>query len=252
MFKAVVKRALAAAGYTLFRTRNRYSQDGLLTLHGDSFRRTSEFRQAYQRGLKASGGVDSAFEWRVHIALWAARTSLAAGGDFVECGVNAGFMSSAIMHHLRWNTLDRRFYLIDTFSGPVLDQFSPQEKAKGRRDLAERTLAAGGYVTDLERTRANYAEWPRAVVVQGAVPQVLLSLNIDKVAFLHIDMNCAYPEQAALEYFWSKLTRGAIVLLDDYAYFGHEEQREAIDASATKLGVDVLSLPTGQGMIVKP
>jgi hypothetical protein len=81
---------------------------------------------------------------------------------------------------------------------------------------------------------------------------VLPTLDIGKVAFLHIDMNCAYPERAALEYFWNKLASGAIVLLDDYAYFGHEEQREAIDAVAGNLGVDVLCLPTGQGMIVRP
>jgi len=39
--------------------------------------------------------------------------------------------------------------------------------------------------------------------------------------------------------------------LDDYAYFGHDCQREAIDASAQAKGVQVLSLPTGQGLIVR-
>ena len=38
-------------------------------------------------------------------------------GDFVECGVNKGFLSSAIMEYLDWNSLDRGFYLLDTFAG---------------------------------------------------------------------------------------------------------------------------------------
>jgi hypothetical protein len=193
VFKTIIKKALATAGYAVFRARNRYLEDGLFTVHSDHFRRDPAFKEAYSRGLRASNGVDAGFEWRVHVALWAAATSLHASGDFVECGVNAGFFSSAIMHHLQWNTLDRRFYLIDTFTGPVLDQYSPEEVRGGRLRLAEDRLAAGAYVTDLARVRANYSEWPNARIVQGAIPDVLPALDIGKVAFLHIDMNCANP-----------------------------------------------------------
>jgi hypothetical protein len=80
---------------------------------------------------------------------------------------------------------------------------------------------------------------------------VLPTLEIGDVAFLHIDLNCAYPERAALEYFWNHLSRGACILLDDYAYFRHDCQMHAIDASARVLGFEVLSLPTGQGLIIK-
>ena len=144
--------------------------------------------------------------WRVHVALWAATTSLHVPGDFVECGVNAGFISSAIMQGLGWNAVDRRFYLIDTFAGPVLEQFSPEEIAQGQLGVAERGLAGGLYVTDLDRVRENYAEWPNAIVVRGVVPEVLPTVDVGRVAFLHLDMNCAYPESAALEFFWSKLS----------------------------------------------
>jgi Methyltransferase domain len=109
----------------------------------------------------------------------------------------------------------------------------------------------GGYETDVARVRANFAEWPNAVVVSGNVPEILPTVNIPSVAFLHIDMNCAYPERAALEYFWDRLSPGAFVLLDDYAYYGFENQADAIDAVAGSLGLEVLSLPTGQGLITK-
>src|SRR5204863_7554220 len=117
------------------RQRGRYMQDGVFTVHNDHFRHTATFREAYNRGVAAAKGIDPGFEWRVHVALWAATTSLHVPGDFVECGVNAGFMSSAIMHHLRWNTLGRKFYLIDTFRGPVLQQYSSEEIARGRRGI---------------------------------------------------------------------------------------------------------------------
>jgi len=40
-------------------------------------------------------------------------------------------------------------------------------------------------------------------------------------------------------------------LLDDYAYCGYEHQAEAIDIVADTVGAFVLSLPTGQGVIVR-
>jgi len=249
--RRLIKSVLNAAGLALFRTRGRYNSDGLFTVHSPHFRDGAAFQAAYARGLQASRGVDPHFEWRVHVALWAASTALRAAGDFVECGVNAGFLSSAILQRLDWRSSGRRFFLIDTFQGPVAAQYSQQEIDQGRLRLAEQSLAAGAYVTDIERVRANFAEWPAAVVVQGAVPEVLPTLNISEVAFLHIDLNCAAPERAALEYFWDRLTPGAVVLLDDYGYLGQDCQRQAIDSAAESLGFEVLSLPTGQGLILK-
>ena len=74
MLKSIIRKALATAGYAVFRTRDRYIEDGLFTINNHHFRRDRAFQDAYIRGLKASSGVDPAFEWRVHVALWAPLT----------------------------------------------------------------------------------------------------------------------------------------------------------------------------------
>jgi hypothetical protein len=251
VIKSFIKRLSAKAGIGIVKLRGRYFQDGLFTVHSDHFRADPEFRAAYVRGMQAGHGADPGFEWRVHAAIWAAQTALRVEGDFVECGVNAGFVSSAVMNRLNWNTLGRRFYLIDTFTGPVLAQYSPDEIQKGRLSIARQALEAGAYVTDLERIHQNFAEWPSAFIVQGAVPEILEKIDFGAVAFLHIDMNCALPERKALEFFWDRLSPGAVVLLDDYGYYGHDCQRDAIDAAVRFRGADILSLPTGQGVIIR-
>jgi hypothetical protein len=249
----LISKLLRDAGYVVFNTRNRhgYARDGLFTHHRAPFLKDAAFEAAYARGVRASRGVDPKMEWRAHVALWAASTAMRAQGNFVECGVNAGFVSSAIMHSLDWRKTARKFYLIDTFSGPVLSQYSENEIARGRVDTAQSALNAGAYVTDLERVRANFAEWPNAVVVQGTVPEILNTIPFGPVAFLHLDMNCALPEQRALEFFWSRLAPGGVVLFDDYTYFGHDSQTEALDIAAGALGARILALPTGQGLIAK-
>ena len=64
-------------------------------------------------------------------------------------------------------------------------------------------------------------------------------------------MNIVEPEIAALEFFWDKLVPGALVVLDDYGWGDHIEQKRAIDAFAMNRGTSVLNLPTGQGLMIK-
>jgi hypothetical protein len=248
-----IRSRLESRGYVVFNTRSRdyYAHDSLFTTNSDHFRDRRAFQEAYARGVQASCGIDPQIEWRLHVALWAALAAVRVPGDFVECGVNAGFVSSAIMQRLGWQSVGKRFYLIDTFAGPVLAQYSAKERNEGRIRAAQEAVARGAYVADLQRVRANFSDWPNVEIVQGVVPEVLPSLGIGRIAFLHLDMNCAYPERAALEYFWESLSPGALVLLDDYAYFSYGSLTRAIDAAADSLGAEVLSLPTGQGLIVR-
>ncbi|MBF0585043.1 MAG: hypothetical protein HQL80_12535, partial [Magnetococcales bacterium] len=73
----------------------------------------------------------------------------------------------------------------------------------------------------------------------------------NKIAYLAIDMNDADLEIMALSYCWPKLSAGAIVVLDDYGCPGHLEQKIAFDRFAQSNNVDIVSLPTGQGMLIK-
>jgi hypothetical protein len=48
------------------------------------------------------------------------------------------------------------------------------------------------------------------------------------------------------------LSRGGIILLDDYGFVSYEEQKRGFDQFARSKGIEVLALPTGQGLILKP
>lgn len=255
--KELIATILRRLGYTLARTENTipvemlYNQDGLVSWHNSDFMNDPVFRQAYDRGLMAAEGIDPNHHWRVHIAIWAAGLALMTKGDFVECGVNAGFISSAIMNAYDWNAQERIFFLVDSFAGPPLDMFNEEETRNGLKNTIEDAVKRGAYVTDLDRVNANFSEWANAKIVTGYVPDVLAEIGTRSVAFLHLDLNAANSEVAALKYFWPALQKGAVILLDDYAYAGFEALKTAIDEQAEQFGFSVLSLPTGQGLIVK-
>jgi hypothetical protein len=249
------RKRIARALYALVRRAvpGAYATDGLISVHSHAFMQDAAFNQAYARGVRAVGGTDSyQWHWRIHIGLWAAKVASHLQGDFVECGVNKGFLSSAIMDYLDWNSLDRDFYLLDTFSGLDERFVSDGEQKSGTLRRNAEKLRSGFYVTGAADVRANFSQWPRAHIIEGSVPETLDQVAACNVAYLHLDMNCAPPEVAALTYFWERLVAGAVVLLDDYAYLGYSSQRLAIDDFARTRGVTVCSLPTGQGLIIKP
>lgn len=218
-----------------------YDQDGLRSFHNHEFMDDPLFQVAYSRGVQAAGGRDYNWHWRVHVGLWAARTAANLSGDFVECGVGRGFLSSAIMCHLDWNCLGRTFYLLDTFAG-----------ASGEENDAFAARNSQVYADSLDEVRRNFSEWPTARMIVGTVPETLPEIEAEAVAFLHLDMNSRPPEVAALKHLWDRIVPGAPILLDDYAYHGYREQKLGIDELAMQIGVPVLSLPTGQGLLFKP
>jgi predicted O-methyltransferase YrrM len=102
-----------------------------------------------------------------------------------------------------------------------------------------------------EIARANFSPYPHVHLIRGVVPDTLSTAEVHKVAYLSIDMNIAKPERAAIEYFWPKLVTGAVVVLDDYAWQGYEEQKATMDEFATAVGTEILTVPTGQGLLLK-
>lgn len=230
-----------------------YAQDGLLCVHNHAFMQDPAFQRAYRRGVKALGGIDDyRWHWRIHVGLWAARGASKLDGDFVECGVNKGFLSSAVMEDLDWNTQGRTFYLLDTFAGLDAQAVSAAEIGQGVLDTNRARLQSGYYVSGVDAVSANFSQWRNIRIIQGAVPETLPQVDSGRIAYLHLDMNCAPPEVAAANHFWDRLVPGAFMLLDDYAYIGYETQKSAMDEFAARRGVAVCSLPTGQGLILKP
>lgn len=227
-----------------------FEHDGLQSKHNHEFMQDPSFTKAYDRGCKAAG-QDYKWYWRVHIGLWAASTAVKLGGDFVECGVNRGFLSSAIMELLDWDSLNHTFYLLDTFSGLDEKYVSKNEKDNGILERNKKSIDSGFYTTELNSVKHNFSQWKNINIVQGSIPETLKQIKSQSIAFLHIDLNCSMPEVEALNYLWPHLIIGGIVLLDDYAYFGYQSQKEAMDEWAKLNNVAIASLPSGQGLIIK-
>ena len=226
-----------------------FDADGLITTHNADFLDDAAFRRAYDAGVRTGHrlGAPEALhiEWRVYVCCWAAAHGARLDGDFVECGVSSGIVSRAVVDYVGFERLDKRFWLFDTFAGIPEAQMSEAEKplalSKNERH----------YFDCHDQVAETFAPWPNVALVKGTVPDSLAGADVGAVAYLHIDMNIAYPEVAASRHFWPLMTTGGIIVYDDYASLAHVEQKIALDAWAAETGVRILAMPTGQGLLVK-
>jgi len=216
----------------------RYDEDGLTTINSAPFLCDKVFQSVYAAGAATGSWGHASIRWRAHVILWAIESVKALPGDFAECGVNRGGLSRAIVEHPSWAAANRRFYLLDTFQG-FDPRFLPEDIDHWR------------YPDVYAEVVSTFSKFPGVEIVRGAVPDTLNEVKSNQFAFVHIDMNAAVPEVAALEFFWPKIVSGGILILDDYGFPGHQEQLDAHNAFASRNDFSILSLPTGQGFAIK-
>ncbi len=241
-----------------FRLNCDYKADALGT-RGKSlkWREDPRFKDAWKTAEDGArlGWTDGAVpdvRWRVHVALWAASVGLRLEGDFVECGVHTGILTSAICDYHDWKAQSRNFWLFDTWGGiPTDGSLTPSE-----REMAVAHNANMYHVDPnlFDNVRYAFARHRADNIhfVRGILPGTLKMIEkVDKIAYLSIDLNYAAVEKACIEALWDRLVPGAIVLIDDYGWAAHRDQTDMWDAFAAAKDRMIMTLPTGQGVLVK-
>jgi hypothetical protein len=221
-----------------------YNEDGLATTHNAEFMSEPRFAEAYAAGRATGSWTFGDLHWRAYIVCWAAERGASLEGDFVECGVNRDGYALSVIKYVDFADLPKTFFLLDTYEGLVERYISPEERVHGVRE--------GEYEPCYDAVLKTFSPYTNVRIIKGAVPETLSEVTADRIAFLSLDMNTRDPEIAAAECFWDRLVTGAAIVLDDYGWRKHYEQKRAFDAFARARGVQVLALPTGQGLILKP
>lgn len=172
-----------------------------------------------------------------------ARLSNHLDGDIAECGcfegASAFFLAQASGHG--------RIHLFDSFQG-VSEPDS--------RDRIERADVPGWTKGDLgsveQRLRVNLAGFGDIETYPGWIPSRFDAVAGRAFRLVHIDVDLYQPTWDSLAFFHPRLVPGGYIVMDDYGFNTCPGARKAADDFAAANGLDILHLPTGQGVIVKP
>lgn len=129
-------------------------------------------------------------------------------GEIVELGCNEGVTSVIITKALKQFNSNKRLHVYDSFEGlpKKLQKDGDTKYQEGQLSTTKQKL--------IDNFNHFNAELP--VIHQGWFDVTLPNELPDKISFAHLDGDLYASIYTSLEYVYPKLTKGAIVVIDDY------------------------------------
>ena len=194
----------------------------------------AEFVKAWESN--AEGDADRAIAWRRYILACAGYHCVQLDGDFVECGAYTGVGVKTVVDYLGGTAFPKTFWAYDLF--------------EHEEWMAHHAMPEHGPTLET-RVRSKFDAYSQVRIFKGPIPEVFDGQSPEAIAYLHIDLNEAPAEVAALESLFDRVVPGGIVILDDYEWSAYRGQKLAEDPWFEARKYRVFPLPTGQGIVLK-
>ncbi len=167
-------------------------------------------------------------------------------GSTAECGVARGVGSAIILQALAGTYHDgAKHYGFDAFAGLP----PPGEHDRTRRGRQD--WRPGDLRHDRRVAEAALAGFPEAQLRVGWIPDTFAGLEDERFRFVHIDVDLHAATRDSLAFFYPRLVRGGVLLLDDHGVETCPGARHAAIEYFVDRGEEVLDLTTGQGLVIK-
>jgi len=157
-------------------------------------------------------------------------------GAIVEIGAFNGCSAKLISQN---KIKSKEFYVIDSFEG------LPEETEIDRQSGFKK----GDYKANLEDVKAYLSAYENVKVLKGFFPQV----NSEKLenlsfSFVHLDIDLYAPTLECLEFFYSRMERGGVIISHDFQTPGIQKAFDEFFSDKPEI---IIELMEHQGMIVK-
>lgn len=161
-------------------------------------------------------------------------------GDVWECGVYKGGTAAMFAALLHDKMPSKKLFLFDTFEG------MPETT------LAKDIHAKGDFGDTCVETVAAYVGCPEITEVRkGFIPSTFKGLEFAQIAFAHIDVDIYQSILDSLAFIWPRLSRGGLIVFDDYGWPSCPGARAAVDEFFIGKSAIPLCLPSGQALVFK-
>jgi O-methyltransferase len=168
-----------------------------------------------------------------------ARQCRKVAGDFFECGVDRGGSARFIANVMHGS--GKTLHLFDTFGGmPASDRSVDYHQEGDFPEVpAEQVAAFVGYESEV-------------VIHKGLIPHTFDGMEDARIAFAHVDVDIYESTKACCEFIYPRLSRGGVIVFDDYARPTCQGARVAIDEYfADKDSFPLMSLTAAQAVVFK-
>ena len=105
---------------------------------------------------------------------------------------------------------------------------------------------AGDLEVDEETVRQNLADFPAVRLYRGWIPERFAEVEDRRFSFVHIDVDLRQPTEDSVRFFYPRLERGGILVVDDYGFATCPGATEAVDRFLEDRQERMLALPAAE------
>lgn len=176
-------------------------------------------------------------------------------GDFVECGVWRGGTGIIIKKILQqFNDKKRKIFLLDSYEGmenleksnTLTENDKLDELCSYILNDAEKYFNRKLIETDYDEVIKNLKHFDcydkNTILLKGWFNDKFPFDTIERISFLRLDCDYYYPTKVCLEKLYNKISKGGIIILDEY-YLEFMGEKNAVDEFRTKNNITSKIIP---------
>ena len=171
-----------------------------------------------------------------------ARYTRKMAGSLAECGCYEG----ASAYFLAKENPDAEIHLFDSFEGLSTPSSDDASHISDNPEWRQGDLRADDY-----KIKKLLHAYPNVTIHKGWIPEVLEPTHNLQFRLVHIDVDLFQPTLDSLRFFYSRMTPGGVIVLDDYGFTNCPGAFKAANEFMADKSEYILHLPTGQGVIIR-
>ena len=184
-------------------------------------------------------------KWRHYILCWSinfVKSNDEENYNFVECGVADGMSAFYLINSLS-DIKHKHIYLYDSWSKMEENNLTSNEQSNiGKYEYLR-----------FEETKKNLKEFENYIIYNKGIIKNNFDIfnNPEKICWISIDLNSSKATLDCLNFFYKKIIKNGIIILDDYGSIGYVDTRVVVDNFFNEKKENILQLPTGQAIVIK-
>ncbi len=173
-------------------------------------------------------------------------------GDVAECGCWKGHSTYIISKILTDFSFSGKFHVFDSFEGGLSNK-NPEDKNLRKKQTEESIQKEKEmFASTIEELKASTEGFDFIEIYKGWIPERFHEVDQNQFIFVHLDVDLYQPTLDSLKFFFPRLLKGGVIVLDDYALTQFPGAKKAVEEFLETVDVDLFyEVPLGSCFLIK-
>ena len=150
-------------------------------------------------------------------------------GNVAECGCWKGHSSYIISKILKSHNFNGIYSIFDSFEGGLSDKTAEDLNIRismNEKQIKHEKEIFSSAEDDLHRVLKDFDFYK---LYKGWIPDKFYEVNDQEFIFVHLDVDLYQPTLVGLEFFYPRLVKGGVIVVDDYGYTQFPGAKKSVD-----------------------